>query len=103
MIEADRRDDGRDRRAHDIRGVAASADPDLEKRRVGRMSREQQEGRRHRDLEEADLAARIDALAALEGLDKLVFAHELSGRALAPESHTFMEAHEMGRGVNMHG
>ena len=39
---------------------------------------------RHRDLEETDLAARVDPLATFERLDELVLPHELAGRALRP-------------------
>ena len=85
----------------DVGGVEAASETDLEDQGVGGMLGEGEEGRRRGDLEESDGIAGVDALDALQQRDKLGLADGFRAAICAGELDALMEAHEMGRGVDV--
>ncbi len=93
----DRRDDAAQRMIDDVGGVEASAQPDFEQQIVGRHFGKEQERSGGGDLEIGDRPAGIGRLAALKRVVELPARHQRAGQ---PDA--LVEAHQMGRGVDVH-
>ncbi len=100
MVAADRRHHGAGRPVDDVGGVDPAAQADLEQQHVGGRLGEEQQGRRGGDLEDRDRLAGIHRLAAGEGLGQPLLGHEAAAADRA-EADALVEAHEMGRGVDV--
>ena len=81
VIDRHRRDDAGQRLVDHVGGVEPAAEADFEQQHIGRMPREQQEGRRGRDLEHGDRRAGVGALAFLQRRRQLVVGDQRSRRA----------------------
>ena len=102
VVDRDRRDHGRERMRDHVGGVEPPAEADLHQHHVGRMAREQHERGRGGDLEHRDGGALVDALAFGEHLGKLGVRHQRAA-ARPAEAEALVEAHEMRRGIDVHG
>ena len=96
MIHADRRDDARERRVHDVGGIESAAEADLKQNDVGNMLREQHESSGSFDLQQRDWRTVIGALTLGKRILEL-----LIGREHARDAKPLVDAHEMRRGVDV--
>ena len=95
VVVADRRD-GRESRFDHVGAVEAAAHADLDDAKVGRHARESEIGQRRGDVEEGDRRVAVGLLALGQHLVELVIVDQSAGNADA-----LVEAHEMGRGVDV--
>ena len=95
------RHDGGGRPLDHVGGVGAAPQAHLEQERVGRRLGEEEKGGGGGDLEHGDRLRPVRRLAAPERLDEPLLVDEAPA-ADAPEPHPLVEAHEMGRGVDVH-
>ncbi len=101
VIERDRSDHGRDRALDDVGRIEPAAKPDFHQQHVGRMPGEQQQPGGRGDLEHRDRRAGVDALAFAERVRELLVGNQHAA-ARTSEPKAFVDAHEIGRGVDMH-
>ncbi len=101
MVQRHRGDDARERALDHIRRVEAAAQPHFEQQRVGGMASEQQKGGGGLDFEDGDRRCAVPALAEFERLGELAVADQHAA-AGAAEPEALIDAHEIGRGVDVH-
>ncbi len=102
MVLADRGDHRRGRLRDDVRRVGAPAEADFEQEHVRGRLREEEESGGGGDLEDGDRGAAVHRLATAQGLDEARLVDEASA-AEGAEADALVEAHEMRRGVDVHG
>jgi hypothetical protein len=100
VIHGDGRDRGGQRPLDHVGGVETAAQADFEQSHIGRVAREQDEGGRRFDLEHGDRRVAIGALAFGQHRSELVIGDERAA-ARPAEAEAFVDAHQIGRGVNV--
>ena len=100
MVHRHRRDHAGERLRHHVGGVEAAAEADLQQQHVGRALGEEVEGGGRCHLEEGDGRPVVDPLAMLQRGGELGLVHEAAA-AFGAEPDALVEAHEMGRGVDV--
>ncbi len=103
VVERDRRDHAGQRVLDHIGRVQPSAQPDLEQEHIRRVARKKHEPGGGRDLEHGDGRAGIGALAFGQRFAELLVRGEASFMPGFAEAKALVEAHEMRRGVDVHG
>ena len=101
VVERDLGDHRDQRIGDDVGGVVAAAEAHLEQQVVRRVIGEELEGGGGGDLELRDRRAGIGVLDRDQHLDQLVLVDETAAARRA-DAHALVEAHEMGRGVDVH-
>src|SRR6516225_3406895 len=96
VIQGYGRDHSSERMLHDIGRIKSSAQAHYQQQHVGGMTREQDEARRRRDLEQSDRRPVICAFALGQSLAQLAVGHEHAA-ALSPQPKTLVEANKMRR------
>ena len=100
MVHADRRQHGARDLIDHVGRIEPAAKADFEQNDIGRMLREQQEGRDGLDLEEGDRRASIDPLAFQQRGDQFVIIDQDAAADLA-EPIALVDTHQPGRGENV--
>ena len=96
MVHGHRHDDRERRLADGVGGVEAAAEPGFQQHDVGGGAGKGQEGGDGGDLEKGDRAALVGLFADFQDIAQAFIVDDLAGH---PDA--FVEAHQMGRGVNM--
>ncbi len=101
MVERHRRDHAHQRALDHVGGIQSSAQADFEQKHVGRMARKQQQRGRRRDLEHGDGTSGIGRFTFGKRLGQLRVRRQ-PAFAFTTQPDSFVEAHEMRRGIDVH-
>ena len=101
MVHRHRRDHAGDRTLDHVGGVEPAAEADFEQQHVGGMAREQQEAGGGLDLEHGDRRVAVRLFAFLQRRRQVGVGHQHAAAGL-PQAEALVEAHQIGRGVDVH-